>query len=180
MPEGGVPSLDTGLYLLSQEAPFDGNIKALNACAFLTEPDPNPQGTGVITLVYYAAGYWLVGSTFERIINTLSLFFNINVGETFGCNVVNIPNEQQPKVLKGDRPGVLIQQQECIQRSILPPSYVCSAHVNIIDPVKNCSQSLYFNNTRLVGSGLDMPAELNAINGRPVDVFINLHVIIGK
>ena len=165
---------------MSQDVPFDGYIKALNACAFLTEPDPNPQGTDVINLIFYAAGYRLVGSTFERITDTLSFFFDINVGETFGCNVVNIPNEQQPKVLKGDRPGVLIQQQECIQRSILPPSYVCSAHVNIIDPVKNCSQSLYFNNTRLVGRDLDMPAELSAINGRPVDAFINLDIIIGK
>ena len=133
----------------------------------------------MITLVLYAAGYRLVGSTFERITNTLSFFFNINVGETFGCNVVSKPNEQ-PNVLKGDRYGVLIQQQECIQRSIMPPFYSCSAHVNIIDPVKNCSQSLYFNNTRLVGRDLDMPAELNAINGHPVDVFINLDVIIGK
>ena len=94
--------------------------------------------------------------------------------------MVNIPNEQQPKVLKGDRPGVLIQQQECIQQSIMPPCYRCSAYVNIIDPVKNCSQSLHFNNTRLVGRDLDMLAELSAINGHPVDVFINLDIIIGK
>ena len=114
-PEDDVPSVNTGLYLMSQDVPFDGYIKALNACAFLMEPDPNPQGTGVIMLVFYAAGYRLVGSTFERSSDTLSFFFNINVGETFGCNMVNIPNEQQPKVLKGDRSGVLIQQQECIQ-----------------------------------------------------------------
>ena len=175
-----MPSIVTGLYLMSQNVPFDGHIQALNACAFLTEPDPNPEGTGEIRLVFYAAGYRLAGSTFKRVTDTLSFFFNINIGETFGCNLVNIQEEQQSKVLKGDRPGVLVQQQECIQRSMSPPFYVCSAHVNIVDPIENCSQSLYFNNTRLVGRGLDMPAELNAIDGYPVDIFVNLDLIIGK
>ena len=77
MPEDGVPSLDTGLYLLSQEVPFDGYIKALNACAFLTEPDPNPESTGVISLVFFMQldTDRLVGSTFEKNHRyTISLF----------------------------------------------------------------------------------------------------------
>ena len=73
-------------------------------------------------------------------------------------------------MLKGNRPGVLVLQQECNQFSLNPQSYFCSGHVNIIDPNKNCSHSLHFNNPRLEDG--DMTAELNAVDGCPADVFI--------
>ena len=51
--------------------------------------------------------------------------------------------------------------------------------MNLVDPNKNCSQSLYFNNTGPEG-GSNAPAELIATIRQPVDVFINLDFVIGK
>ena len=173
-----MPSLDTGLYLMSQEAPFDGHVKSVNACAFLVESNPNPQGTDEIVLFFSVAGYRLMGNIFRRITDTQFFSIGITVGEIFGCNTINFPDQQQ-MMLKGERPGVFVLQQECNQFSLQPPFYTCSAHVNLVDPIMNCSQSLYFNNTSL-DDGNNMPAELTAINGHPVDVFINLDIVIGK
>ena len=178
-PEDGMPSLDTGLYLMSQEAPFDGYIKSVNACAFLVESNPKPQGTDEIMLFFFVASYRLMKNTFRRITDTLVFTTSITVGEIFGCNIINFANQQQPMLLKGDRPGVLVSQEECLQFSFQPPIYLCSAHVNLDDPIMNCSQSLYFNNTSLE-DGSNMPAELTTINGHPVDVFINLDFVLGK
>ena len=164
---------------MSQEAPFDGYIKSVNACAFLVDSNPNPQVTDEITLLFFAAGYRLMGNIFRRITDTLEFTISIPEEETLGCNIINLADRQQPMMLKGDRPGVFILQEECLQFSLLPPTYICSAHVNLVDPIMNCSQSLYFNNTSLEGRNI-MPAELTAINGHPVDVFINLDIVIGK
>ena len=165
---------------MSQEVPFDGYIKAVNACAFLTDPNPNPGGAGQTTLIFFGASYRLMGSNFKRITATGQFFATIKVGETFGCNMLNIPIEYPQKVQKGDRPGVLVIARNCFQNFLdLSQIYACSGHVNIIDPVKNCSQSLYFNITRLE-EGINMPSELNAIEGLPTDVFINMDIIIGR
>ena len=178
--EDGMPSLDTGLYLMSQEVLFDGNIRSVNACAFLVEPNPNPRGTNEITLIFFAAGYRLMGNAFRRITDTLFFSISIAVGEIFGCNTINyLASGQQHMMLKGDRPGVFVLQQECNQFSLQPPVYLCSAYVNLVDPIVNCSQSLYFNNTSLEQNGA-LPAELAAIDGHPVNVFINLDITIGK
>jgi hypothetical protein len=174
-----MPSLDTGLYLISQGAPFDGYLKSVNACAFLVESNPNPQGSDEIILVFSIAVYRLMENTFIAVTGTLQFTISIIVGEIFGCNTITYVDGQQPMMLKGDRPGVLVLQQECIQSSLRPPRYFCSAHVNLIDPIKNCSQSLYFNSTSLEEDAR-VPAELPAINGRPADVFINLDITIGK
>ena len=142
-----MPSLDTGLYLLSQESPFDGHIKALNACAFLTEPNLNTQGIDTINLYFFVAGYRLIGNTFKRITDTFPFFINIERTRTFGCNVRSLNNEEQlfTRVLKGDRLGVFVDQRDCEPLSVLgQQAYFCPAHVNIIDPLENCSQSLYF------------------------------------
>ena len=179
-----MPSLDTGLYLLSQESPFDGHIKALNACAFLTEPNLNTQGIDTISLYFFVATYRLIGNIFKRVTGTLLFFINIERTRTFGCNVRSLTNEEQllTKVLKGDRTGVFVQQVDCGPFPVLgQPAYFCPAHVNIIDPLENCSQSLYFNNTRLEGDNMDqVPAELDAVDGNPVNVFINLNTVVGK
>ena len=164
---------------MSQEAPFDGSIKSVNACAFLVDSNSNPQGTDDhITLIFFVAGYRLMGNIFRRITDTLSFTINIPVGEIFSCNLINVSDQQQPMMLKGVRPGVFVLQDECRQVFVQPPIYFCSARVNLVDPIMNCSQSLYFNNTSLEDG--DMPAELTAINGHPVDVFINLDIVLGK
>lgn len=179
-PEDGVPSLDTGMYLMSQEFPFEAYVRTVNACAFLTEPNPNPQGNGVIRLPLLATVYRLMGNNFRQVTDTLLFSITINVGETFGCNIIDLSTLallERPKVKEGDRPGVFILQDGCFQSLIL--GYSCPAHVNLVDPIKNCSQSLYFNNTELE-NGANIPAELNAIDGYPVDVFINLDIDIGE
>ena len=179
-PGNGIPSLDTGLYIMSQEAPFDGFIKAVNACAFLTDPNLNPQNSE-ITLGFLVAGYQLIRNNFQRVTNTLPFSISVPVGEVFGCNTISLTSAQQMEnqMHKGNRPGILVSQEECQQTSLRPPEFICSAHVNLVDPIKNCSQSLYFNNTG-PEDGLNAPAELIATDGQPVDVFINLDFVIGK
>ena len=164
---------------MSQEVPFDGYIKSVNTCAFLIDSNPNPQVTDEIILHFFVAGYRLMGNIFRRITDTLNFSIRISVGEIFGCDIINLLDQLQPMILKGDRPGVFVLQEECLQVSLLPSTYICSAHVNLVDPIMNCSQSLYFNNTSLE-DGVNMPAELTAINGHPVDVFINLDIVLGK
>ena len=164
---------------MSQEVPFDSYIRAVNACAFLVDSNPNFPGANEIDLLFFVAGYRLMGNIFRRITNTLLFTITIRVGEIFSCNTINL-SYRQPMMLKGDRPGVFVLQEECLQFSIQPSlTYICSAHVNLVDPIMNCSQSLYFNNTSLE-DGNNMPAELTAINGYPVDVFINLDFVLGK
>ena len=180
-PSEGVPSLDTGMYMSSQESPFDGRIKALKVCAFLTEPTPNSQDD-LIALYFYTAGYRSMGNKFKMFTSTLYSFFTINRTCTFRCYMRHLTSLEQHEVLKGDRFGVFVGQRGCgLSSSLGQQRYFCPAHVNIIDPVRNCSQSLYFNNTRLEGVSMNqMPAELDAINGHPVDVFLNLDVIVGR
>ena len=164
---------------MSRVAPFDGHVNALNACAYLTFPDPNPQGVDVISLHFYVAGYRLIGNNFQRISRTLSKEIDIGTDETFGCSMINFGPDQRTEIQKGDRLGVFVPDEDCYQFSVSPnPRYLCSAHMNIIDPVKNCSQSLYFNNIKLEDHS--MPAVLDAINGHPVEMFINVDVFIGR
>ena len=179
-PGNGIPSLDTGLYIMSQEVPFDGFIKAVNACAFLTDPNLNPQNSE-ITLGFLVAGYQLIRNNFQRVTDTLFFSISVPVGEVLGCNTISLISAQQTKnqLYKGNRPGILFLQEECQQTSLQPPQFFCPAHVNLVDPNKNCSQSLYFNNTG-PEDGFDAPAELIATNGHPVDVFINVDFVIGK
>lgn len=164
---------------MSKVAPFDGHANALNACAYLTFPDPKPQGSNVITLHFFIAGYRLMGNNFQRISRTLSMHYDIDTDESFGCKMITFAPDQRTKVLKDDRLGVFVPDEDCYQFLISPdPLYYCSAHVNIVDPVKNCSQSLYFNNIKL--EDRSMPAVLDATSGHPVDVFINVDVFIGR
>ena len=81
----------------------------MNACTLLI--NLSPQNTDEIDLYFYVASYWLVGNNFQRITNTQLLIITINVGETFGCNRLNLINDLQPRVHKGDRSGAFIQQQ---------------------------------------------------------------------
>jgi hypothetical protein len=165
---------------MSSSAPSDGRVQALNVCAYLVFPDPDPQGADKITLQFYVAGYRLIGNSYRRISNTLRIFFNIYTNETFGCYpagpIVFTP-ENRPEVLKDDMLGVYVPDEDCHQFSANPPLYSCSAHLNIIDPDKNCSQALYFSNTRLEDNR--MPDRVDARNGHPVDLFLNVDVFIG-
>ena len=163
---------------MSSPAPSDGLVSALNVCAYLVFPNPDPQGADEITLQFFVAGYRLVGSSYQMISGTLRIAFNIYTNETFGCYPVTFAPDKRTAVLKDDRLGVYIPDEDCHQFSTIPPLYLCSAHLNIIDPIKNCSQALYFTNARLDDNR--MPDILDASNGHPVDLFMNVDVTIGK
>ncbi len=163
---------------MSSSAPSDGLVKALNVCAYLVFPNPDPQGADEITLQFYLAGYRLEGNSYRMISNTLRIFFNIYTNETFGCYPVEFAPDNQPEVLKDDMLGVYVPDEDCHQFFTNPSDYICSAHLNIIDPIKNCSQALYFSNTRLEDNR--MPDRVDARNGHPVDLFLNVDVFIGR
>ena len=104
--------MDTGLYIMSQEAPFDGFIKAVNACAFLTDPNLNPQNSEII-LGFLFAGYQLIRNNFQRVTDTLFFLISVPVGEVFGCNTISLTSAQQTEnqMYKGNRPGILFYRK---------------------------------------------------------------------
>ena len=176
--EDGELSTDTGLYIMSLTAPVDGYINAVNACAFIKDSRSSPLSGDKITAYFYIAGYRLVGSKFKRVTDTLEFLDDVEVDQTFHCHMIVFAVHQRQNVLKGDRVGVFVSDSECSQFLTHPPSYICPAHPNIIDPITNCSQSLYFSDARLRDDS--MPDELNAFSGQPVSVFINLDIIFGR
>ena len=173
--DGGTPSPDTGLYLMSHETPNVGKLKALRACGFHLDSIPYYPGTE-ISLIFFVAGYQLVGNSYERHTNQFPFQLAVNDSGSFGCSNFLIPFGGLP-VSQGDKAGIFIQRGDCSLRAINSLEYTCPAHINMIDPVKNCSQALYFNNTR---NDENMPERINAIDGYPVNVFINMDITIGK
>ena len=174
--DSGTPSSDTGLYLLSQEVAFDGRVKTLRACGFLIDQNANPQGTDQITLFFFTCAYRRVGDSYIRLYASRPFALNINSTDIFGCDEENVADEEWV-LSSGDRIGVFVQQADCVQFSTT--TYACPAHVNMIDPVKNCSQAHYFPNTAMA-LGNDIPEKISVFDGDPVDIFINLDMIIGK
>ena len=174
--EDGMPSTDTGLYLLSQEVPYDGRVKALRACGFLIDQNVNPQDTDQITLFFFVTAYRRVGDSYVRLYASHAFAYNINSTDIFGCAEENVTDEEWI-LSSGDRIGVFVQKSDCVQFSAT--TYACPAHVSMIDPVKNCSQAHYFPNTA-IALGNDTPENLAVFDGDPVDTFINLDAIIGK
>ena len=173
--DGGTPSPDTGLYLMSQEFLFSGQLKALRACGFRLI-NSNPPETE-ISLIFFVAGYRLVGNSYKRYTDPFMFFLTINASDSFGCDELNIPNGGL-QVSKGDKAGVFVQQAYyCNQFAINSPIYTCPAHVNMVDTVENCSQALYFNNTR---DDENMPERINVVDGNPVNIFINMNITIGE
>ena len=173
--DGGTPSPDSGLYLMSQEFLFSGQLKALRACGFRLI-NSNPPETE-ISLIFFVAGYRLVGNSYKRYTDPFMFFLTINASDSFGCGELNIPNGGL-QAFKGDKAGVFVQQAYyCNQFAINSPIYTCPAHVNMVDTVKNCSQALYFNNTR---DDENMPERINIVDGNPVNVFINMNITIGE
>ena len=162
---------------MSQEGPSSGRLKALRACGFLLTSYAHPPWVKEITLTFHIAGYQLVGNSYERHTDPYTFYLTINVNDTFGCDEVSFPVGLGLMVSKGDRAGVFIQRAYCNQFAVNSPLYTCPAHVNMVDPVKNCSQALYFNNTRDDEQILD---NVNIFDGNAVNIFINLDLTIGK
>ena len=58
-------------------------------------------------------------------------------------------------------------------------AFSCPMHINLVDPVENCSQAHYFARTSLV-TGPDVPKELNVVDAEAKDIFINLDITVGE
>ena len=160
---------------MSQEFLFSGQLKALRACGFRLI-NSNPPETE-ISLIFFVAGYRLVGNSYKRYTDPFMFFLTINASDSFGCDELNLPNGGL-QAFKGDKAGVFVQQAYyCNQFAINSPIYTCPAHVNMVDTVKNCSQALYFNNTR---DDENMPERINIVDGNPVNIFINMNITIGE
>ena len=160
---------------MSQEALFSGRRRALRACGFCLI-NSNPPGTE-ISLIFFVAGYQLVGNSYVRYADPFMYFLTINASDSFGCDELNIPNGGL-QVSKGDKVGVFVQQAYyCNQFAINSPIYTCPAHVNMVDAIKNCSQALYFNNTR---DDENTPERISVFDGNSVNIFINMDITIGK
>ena len=169
-----MPSPDTGLYLMSQEAQTSGWLRGLRACGFLVNSIPSiATDPG---LIFYVASYKLVGNYYERHTEQFSFALTVNANGSFGCGNFNLPSGMLP-VSKGDKAGVFIQPGNCYPHAINSPEYTCPAHINMIDSPSNCSQALYFNSTM---DDKMMPERIHVVDGNPVSVFINLNITIGK
>ena len=108
---------------MSQEAPFSGQLKALRACGFCLI-NSNPPGTE-ISLIFFVAGYELVGNSYVRYADPFMFFLTIDASNSFGCDELNIPNGGL-QVSKGDKAGVFAQQAYyCNQFAINSPIYTC-------------------------------------------------------
>ena len=182
--DGGEPSLDTGVYLLSQEVPHDGQVTKVRTCGFLLDRDSVtiPREANEITMFVFVIVYQRRGDHYHQRYTPYPMNYLVDIIDTmsFGCGKSDITNLGW-NVTKGDRIGVLVQQIECVQFSIGPfiATTACPVHVNIIDPIKNCSQAHYFANTAPV-AGSQMPQKLNIHDGDARNIFINLDVTVGK
>ena len=177
-------SEDTGLYLLSQPVPFNGTVARVRACGLLLAKDTKSilEQVNYITMFAFVAIYRQVGSTenyIRRYIPYL-LHYIVSRSERFGCGVNDL-TALGWNVSRGDRVGVLVPHTTCFHFSDNSSTVMaaCPAHVNLIDPVKNCSQAYFFRGSSLPTSS-EVPEKLTLRDGYPQNVFINLEITIGK
>ena len=169
-----MPSADTGLYLLSQEIPYNGILTSVKACGYVV--DREATDTDNKTKVFFqVTAYRLEGDNYIQIHDPYYIGFSIKGNETFGCGnmsfqVTDPKKKFEPWLLsKGDMIGVIIEPGDDCSGS------QCPLHVNMIDPGTNCSQAFYYNRTTKTTTDT-----LEAQDGIPDDIFINLNVTIGK
>ena len=177
------PSEDSGLYLLSQHVPVDGKISRVKTCGFLLARDRNKlvhEITG-LSMFTFISVYKQVGESYVRLYSPYLLNYNVNKTEQFGCGVCDLTSLGWI-VSRGDRLGILIPNIGCFQLSKSPSQVIttCPAHINLIDPVKNCSQAYYFRGSASMLTGGEIPEMLSLQDGHPEDVFMNLEITIGK
>ena len=177
----GTPSPATGVYLLSQGVPLEGLVTKFKTCGFLLERDREtiPSDANEITPFVFIIAYRQMGDSFYQLYEPYPINFAINSTDSFGCGENDITNLEWV-VSQGDRIGVLIQRMQCFPFHVGPSiALSCPMHVNLVDPIKNCSQVHYFPSTALV-PGLDTPLELNIHDANAEDIFINLEITVGE
>lgn len=153
----------------------------LRTCGFLLDRDREtiPRESNEITPFVFIIAYRWMDDSFYQLYEPYPINFVINSTDTFGCGENDITNLEWV-VLQGDRIGALIQRIQCFPFHVGPSiALSCPVHVNLVDPIKNCSQAHYFPSTALV-SGPDTPHELNIHDANAEDIFINLDVTIGE
>ena len=180
--ENGAPSPATGVYLLSQGVPLEGLVTNLKICGFLLDRDRETitgDATKIIPFVFVIA-YRQMGDSYHQLYTPYPINFVINTTDSFGCGENDITNLEW-MVSKGDRIGVLIQRIQCFPLYVGPASVTlsCPMHINLLDPVENCSQAHYFSSTVLI-TGPDVPQELNVHDANAEDIFINLDITVGE
>ena len=169
-----MPSPDTGLYLMSQDAQTSGWLRRLQACGSLVNSIPTFATD--LSLIFYVASYKLVGNYYERHTEQFVFALTVNANSSFGCGNFNLPSGLLP-VSKGDKAGVFVRPGNCYQRAINSLEYTCPAHINMVDSPSNCSQALYFNSTM---NDEMMPERIHVADGNPVNAFINMNITVGK
>jgi hypothetical protein len=180
--ESGTPSPATGVYLLSQGVPLEGVVTKLKMCGFLLDLDREtiPGNANEITPFVFVIAYRQMGDSYRQLYTPYPFNFVINSTETFGCGENDITNLEW-MVSKGDRIGVLIQRIQCFPFHVGPASIAlsCPMHINLLDPVENCSQAHYFASSASI-TGPDVPQELKIHDANAEDVFINLDITVGE
>ena len=153
-------------------------VTKLRTCGFLLDQDREtvPREASEITLFVFVIAYRLMGDSYHQLYQPYPIHFAVNSTDTFGCGENNITSLEWV-LSHGDRIGVLIQQIQCFTFSV--GAFFCPIHVNLVDPIENCSQAHYFADTASVAH-LDIPQELNIYDGNADNVFINLDITVGK
>lgn len=179
--DGGIPSLTTGVYLLSQTVPQEGQITNLRTCGFVLDSDKGtlPEDFSEIIVFIFVIVYRQMGDSYQQIYDPHPFNFPVNATDTFGCGENDI-SRLGWIVSRGDRIGVLIQQIQCFP--FLTDSRMdltCPMYINLVDPVENCSQVHYFADT-VSATGPSLPLMLDIYDGVAKDIFMNLDMTVGE
>ena len=172
--DDGTPSMDTGLYLLSQSVPYNGTLRELDTCAFVIAANYRDRIANA-TLFFFVTAYRQVGDNYQRLYEPVPFAFGISGNDTFECSRHTLGTGDF-QLLRGDRIGVFIQDSPCVTFS---GTFACPAHVNLVDPQENCSQVIYFPNTATL-QGINLPPSHSLTDGNLENFFINMDAIIGK
>ena len=176
--DDGTPSLDTGLYLLSQAVPYNGTLRELDTCGYVVATKTEGENVTTITQFFFVTAYRQVGDNYRRLYDPLPFAFSIGGNETFGCRRQRIDTENAADfhLQEGDRIGIFIQDSPCVT---FQGTFACPAHVNLVDLEKSCSKVIYYPETASL-TGINLPESQSVNSGNPEGVFMNLDVIIGE
>lgn len=149
----------------------------VKACGFLLETDAQtiPDEVNEITMFAFVVVYRQMDDGYIPIYNPYLFNYVLNKTERFGCGEIEIASLGW-NVSTGNKMGVIIPQLGCFQfftgSSVVTTT--CPAHMNMVDPIENCSQTHYFQSTAWVVD------KLHIEDSSTENVFINLNVTVGE
>lgn len=178
----GTPSTSAGIYILTQEIPYKGTLKSIEACGFVVDTITEKSGdSSEITMFFFITAYRQVGKSYSQVFPYYRFSYKIGSNQRFGCGDSDMPGLNKNKlpsnliVSTGDKIGVLIQDGKCISKG----SVSCPAHINLyFDPTTNTSQVEYYDQYM---DNIGKPLErLRIQDGNPENnISINIQVTIG-